>query len=406
MAGRRRREENGSKSRHGTAAEAGKRTGFFAGYKPLAAMQDRDPEVAGARRTMAGDADTVITRTKPCYVELVAGRTYLWCACGRSRSQPFCDGSHKGTGINPLAYTARQAGEEVLFCACKQTKTPPFCDGAHNNLSATYERDDPDSTANRAIPTVTADAGGKARLDGDCLVCTIDTSLLERRGVLGHRKVVGAEDGALHQSLFYLECSRGISPAMGFEERHVILFVSAGSGRIVIGDRSFPVEANTGVYVRPGEAFRLENDGTTALKVFVAACPSADAITWHEVMPARFDAHLPRRTVALDPEARRKMGDRFFQMLVDKTLGSDVATQFIGDIPQSKAAPHRHLYEESLIVVSGEGRLWTEARKTPVRAGNVIFLPRKQIHSLECTDPAGMLVVGVIYPGDNPAINY
>jgi quercetin dioxygenase-like cupin family protein len=50
--------------------------------------------------------------------------------------------------------------------------------------------------------------------------------------------------------------------------------------------------------------------------------------------------------------------------------------------------------------------MWTETSKAKVEAGDVIFLPRKQLHSLQCTDPNGMLVVGVIYPGDNPTINY
>ncbi|MSP48188.1 MAG: cupin domain-containing protein [Alphaproteobacteria bacterium] len=355
---------------------------------------------------MAGDADVVTPRRKPYYIELAAGRTYVWCSCGRSRSQPFCDGSHKGTGFNPIAYTAKQAGREVLFCACKQSKTPPFCDGSHNNLSSTYEEDDPNSAANSAIAKVGAGTDGVARLDGGCAVSTIDAATLEHRGVLGHRQVIGAADGARHQSLFYLECARGVSPVAGFDDRHVILFVSSGCGRVAIADRSFQVDAATGVYVRPGEAFRLENDGALPLKVFAAACPLVDSIRWHDAMPACFDPRLPKRSVGIDPEARNRMGDRFFQMLVDKSLGSDVATQFIGEIPKSKAAPHRHLYEESLIVVRGEGWMWTAAKRAPVRAGDVIFLPRKQVHSLECTDPAGMLVAGVIYPGDNPSINY
>ena len=50
--------------------------------------------------------------------------------------------------------------------------------------------------------------------------------------------------------------------------------------------------------------------------------------------------------------------------------------------------------------------LLTEATKTPIVAGDVIFLPRKQLHSLQCTDPDGMMLAGVIYPGDNPSINY
>ena len=71
-----------------------------------------------------------------------------------------------------------------------------------------------------------------------------------------------------------------------------------------------------------------------------------------------------------------------------------------------KARAHRHLYEETLIVLAGEGMMWTETRKAPVSAGDVIFLPRKQLHSLQCIGDRPMLVAGVIHPGDNPSINY
>jgi CDGSH-type Zn-finger protein/mannose-6-phosphate isomerase-like protein (cupin superfamily) len=355
---------------------------------------------------MTAQADVVIAKKKPYYVELDAGKTYYWCACGRSRNQPFCDGSHKGTEFRPVAYTAKSAREEVLLCGCKHSKTKPFCDGAHNNLSDTYEEDDPDSAENRAIPLTQADSQGKALLDGGCYVSTIKPASLERRGVVGYRQMIGARDGALYQSLFYFECGHGTSPVIGFEDRHVILFVSAGTGEVDVAGRSFPVAANTGVYVRPGERFLLRNPADAPLRVFAAACPAAASVTWHERMEGRFDESCPKRAIGIDKDARNRMGDRFFQMLVDKTLGSTVVTQFIGEIPLSKAAPHRHLYEESLIIMSGAGAMWTEGRKAPVNAGDVIFLPRKQIHSLQCTDPKGMLVVGVIYPGDNPSINY
>ena len=118
------------------------------------------------------------------------------------------------------------------------------------------------------------------------------------------------------------------------------------------------------------------------------------------------DISHPGRVVPLDPSQRQGMANRYFQMLVDRSVGSLVVTQFIGHIPLSKAEPHRHLYEEALIILSGQGCMWTENLKTPVTAGDVIFLPRKQVHSLEATNKDGMLVVGTIYPGDNPSINY
>jgi mannose-6-phosphate isomerase-like protein (cupin superfamily) len=123
-------------------------------------------------------------------------------------------------------------------------------------------------------------------------------------------------------------------------------------------------------------------------------------------MPRNFDPQFPVRVVPVDAEQRTAMGPRYFQMLVDKRIGSTVITQFIGHIPPSKAAPHRHLYEEAIIVLSGEGYMWTEDKKARVKAGDVIFLPRKQLHSLEATSPEGIDVVGVICPGDNPSINY
>jgi CDGSH-type Zn-finger protein len=65
----------------------------------------------------------------PFSVTLGAG-TYYWCGCGKSEKEPFCDGSHKGTGKEPLEFTLALK-EQVALCACQKTKTPPFCDGSH-----------------------------------------------------------------------------------------------------------------------------------------------------------------------------------------------------------------------------------------------------------------------------------
>jgi CDGSH iron-sulfur domain-containing protein 3 len=61
------------------------------------------------------------------------GKRYFWCACGRSNSQPFCDGSHKGTTLSPVPYIAAKT-EELWFCGCKASGEKPFCDGTHNTL--------------------------------------------------------------------------------------------------------------------------------------------------------------------------------------------------------------------------------------------------------------------------------
>lgn len=77
--------------------------------------------------------EPVVAQKGPFAVETTAGRKYAWCACGLSKSQPFCDGSHKGSGLEPLILVAEQSGT-AYFCGCKHTATKPFCDGAHKKL--------------------------------------------------------------------------------------------------------------------------------------------------------------------------------------------------------------------------------------------------------------------------------
>ncbi len=349
-------------------------------------------------------ADPVVARPKPCLVTLKGGRTYFWCSCGRSANQPFCDGSHKGTGLEPLKVTLA-ADEEVLLCGCKQTKTPPFCDGAHTNLPGGSPLDDPLSPQNAGVPIVTERDGPRARLNGTCYVVRPALAEATRRGHLTYRYLVTAELGALYQTQVLLETQGGTSPVLSFGERDVILFVVAGEGAVNVSGRSFRVRATDGVHVRPGEAMQFTPEGSQVLRVFALACPLGD-LSWPTTMPDNFDAGFGERVVSVDAEQRTAMGSRYFQVLVDKRIGSKVITQFIGHIPLSKAAPHRHLYEEAIIVLSGEGCMWTEDKKAHVQAGDVIFLPRKQLHSLEATSADGIDVVGVICPGDNPSINY
>jgi CDGSH-type Zn-finger protein len=77
-------------------------------------------------------SEPLVAQEGPYAVELQAG-DYWWCACGRSKRQPFCDGSHQGTGITPVRWTLPEAGK-VWLCGCKHTGKPPLCDGSHSKL--------------------------------------------------------------------------------------------------------------------------------------------------------------------------------------------------------------------------------------------------------------------------------
>lgn len=349
-------------------------------------------------------ADAVVASRKPFYKELQAGRSYLWCACGRSKRQPFCDGrSHIGTGIEPVQYDCSVQGEEVLFCGCKQTQTPPFCDGAHSNLPGGYA-EEPDTDIE--LPWAESDAAGVRMLDGHCYVIRADATRPADAGDWWCRNIVSTDMGAQHQAQFYAELKSGSSPILASGAGDVVLWIVTGRGDVEISGQRFAVARDTGVYIRAGEAFRLIHSGDGILRVHIHACPATKALDQRDIMPDNFDMSWPDRLASVDESQRHAMGPRYFQMLVDKRVGSITATQFIGHIPQSKAEMHRHLYEEALIIMAGHGVIWNDGARARVAAGDVIFFPRKHRHSLQCTAPDGMDVVGLIHPGDNPGINY
>ena len=77
--------------------------------------------------------DAQTSKNAPYPVEVEAGEKYFWCKCGQSSSQPFCDGSHQGSGIGPVSFHAEET-KIVYLCGCKNTNKPPFCDGSHNTI--------------------------------------------------------------------------------------------------------------------------------------------------------------------------------------------------------------------------------------------------------------------------------
>ncbi|MBU2525104.1 MAG: CDGSH iron-sulfur domain-containing protein [Bacteroidetes bacterium] len=73
-----------------------------------------------------------IAQKAPYVLEVEPG-TYFWCACGDSKNQPYCDGSHKGTDFIPVKEEITEA-KRVAWCGCKVSGKTPFCDGTHKNL--------------------------------------------------------------------------------------------------------------------------------------------------------------------------------------------------------------------------------------------------------------------------------
>jgi len=105
---------------------------------PIIACDDKDHQGTIVLRLLPEDTlmtEAVVAQNAPYATEVEAGKSYFWCACGKSSQQPFCDGSHQDTDILPQKFTA-EASKTVYFCGCKKTQKAPMCDGSHNRDSA------------------------------------------------------------------------------------------------------------------------------------------------------------------------------------------------------------------------------------------------------------------------------
>lgn len=91
---------------------------------PILASDDPDSELSRGHKKVS------TATPEPTVVQLEAGKNYLWCQCGMSKSQPFCDGAHHGTKHKPLLFKVKK-DRTVKLCNCKLTKSGPFCDNSH-----------------------------------------------------------------------------------------------------------------------------------------------------------------------------------------------------------------------------------------------------------------------------------
>jgi CDGSH-type Zn-finger protein/mannose-6-phosphate isomerase-like protein (cupin superfamily) len=343
---------------------------------------------------------------KPCLVKFgKTGDLALWCACGRSARQPYCDGSHKGTGMTPMRVLARHDNEEALLCACKRTKTPPYCDGSHNTIGDTYGGVNEAEFDWAAAIHVERSHGthGRSDLDGGCFVLTPLPGAGELMAGWLVLPTINPSLGADKLSQYLLIPTTPVTENLSFGAAEVVLFMATGAAEIEISGRTFAAPTQSAITIRPGEAFLVRSSSLAHTKIVATVCPPECCVPG---VHGRFVDAFPERARFASATEREPMGDRFFQVLTSEMTGAREVTQFIGGISRSRAAVHRHLYEETLLILSGEGVMWTETKKTAVGPGDVIYLPRKQLHSLECASPDGMVLAGSFYPAGSPAINY
>jgi mannose-6-phosphate isomerase-like protein (cupin superfamily) len=209
-------------------------------------------------------------------------------------------------------------------------------------------------------------------LEGGCRVSTMDEGLPR-------------QDGSL-LSLRVLEFGPGVSPDFRNEDLDELLF-SLNPCRVVIGELAHDVEPQSGVFIPAKTTFRVENTRSEPAVLVSTQSPSQPGgIT---------------RIVKLADQLAMPTADRWYRVLIDSEV-----TQFVGSIPPGRAPDHFHEYEEVLFILRGEGRMWTEARSTPIEYGSCIYLPRKQVHCVENTGTGELRLLGVFYPAGSPAVRY
>jgi mannose-6-phosphate isomerase-like protein (cupin superfamily) len=266
-------------------------------------------------------------------------------------------------------------------------------------------------------------------LEGGCRVSEMREGASVIEGTLRIWNRIGRATGAQAISLRVLEFAPGLSPGIRNEDCDEVLYVLDGSWAAPRSDRdevsttrvagwvnllidgvTYDVGPDTGVYIRPGETFAVDNPGPTSFVLISSQCPDPDRaprlvplLTAASVNPSPSDRSP---LVRLADRPAQPTADRWYRVLVDDEVSSTQVTQFVGSIPPGRAPDHFHQYEEVLFILKGEGRMWAGETNTPVAPGSCIYLPKGQIHCVENTGAGELRLLGVFYPPGSPSVRY
>jgi mannose-6-phosphate isomerase-like protein (cupin superfamily) len=259
-------------------------------------------------------------------------------------------------------------------------------------------------------------------LEGGCRVTDMSEGAPVGHGTLRIWNQIGHATGAQAISLRILEFAPGLSPGIRNAESDEILYVlgcwergrpvrpSENGERLAqafIDANLYDLDADTGIYLRPGEVLTVNNPGPDSLVIVSCRCPEPESPQEFVTAPSS-DSTSPERSplVRLADRPAQPTADRWYRVLVDDEIGSTQATQFVGSIPPGRAPDHFHQYEEVLFILKGQGRMWTGETNTMIGSGSCIYLPTGQVHCVENTGEGELRLLGVFYPAGSPSVRY
>ncbi len=214
--------------------------------------------------------------------------------------------------------------------------------------------------------------------------------------------------GALHIIETVSRYGPGESPLRVNPTAEEAYYVVSGEGFCEVAGACYELRAGTAGFLPPGKSYRFRNVSPELLTIVSVRCPQEEPIEAAKVSPSL--ASKPRLTLDESERTAQRSGDRQFKLLVDKDIGCQQVTQFIGTIPPSKAPFHFHTYEEAIYILEGSGIVHAgepgSVTSTEFAAGSTIFLPIGMPHCLENPGPGVVRLLGVFYPSGSPGTRY
>jgi mannose-6-phosphate isomerase-like protein (cupin superfamily) len=265
-------------------------------------------------------------------------------------------------------------------------------------------------------------------LEGGCRVSEMYEGDVIVNGTARVWNQIGRATGAHAISLRVMEFAPGLSPAIQNGDCDEILYVLdlprdnartdrdeasttrvSGWCHLLIDDVAHAVGPDTGIYIRPRQAFAVDNAGSSPIVIISSQCPDPNLPpTFVDRVAASSESSAcnPAPIVRLADQKAQPTADRWYRVLVDDEIGSERVTQFVGSIPPGRAPDHFHNYEEALFILKGEGRMRAGESNTSIAAGSCIYLPKGQVHCVENTGVGELRLLGVFYPAGSPSVRY
>jgi mannose-6-phosphate isomerase-like protein (cupin superfamily) len=225
-------------------------------------------------------------------------------------------------------------------------------------------------------------------------------------GTRQYRTPVGQKHGSQYVSQSISSYGHGKSVTLRNAQSEEVLYITTGSGICFVDGHPYEIEPGTAVYVPPATQYQIYNPNDTPIEIVSVCCPEESSVETGSAAVTPKPESARELTVREAERDRIKTGDRTFRLLVDKDLGCQRVTQFVGVIPPGTSPHHYHTYEEAIFILQGRGIVWADDECCEFSAGTSIYLPIGQRHMLENTGDDDVRLLGVFYPSGSPATRY